>query len=69
MDFVTSGGFLGIVAIILSIFLITLMRRISVFFMLVATVGVVLLSIIVIVTIAAIGGAERFALDHSNPFI
>jgi hypothetical protein len=69
MDFITSGGFLGIMAIIVSIFLITLMRRISVFFTLVATVGVVLLSIIIIVTIAAISGADRFALDHSNPFI
>jgi hypothetical protein len=45
------------------------MRRISVFFTLVATVGVVLLSIIIIVTIAAISGADRFALDHSKPFI
>jgi hypothetical protein len=69
MDFITSGGFLGIMAIIVSIFLITLMRRISVFFTLVATVGVVLLSIIIIVTIAAISGADRFALDHSKPFI
>ena len=69
MDFMTSGAFLGIVAIIVSIFLITLLRRISVFLMLVTTVGVVLLSIIVIVTIAAISGADRFALDHSKPFI
>lgn len=67
MDFITSGGFLGIVAIIVSIFLITLLRRISVFLMLVTTVGIVLLSIIVIVTFAAIGGADRFALDFSNP--
>jgi hypothetical protein len=69
MDFITSGAFLGISAIILAIFLITLMRRLSVFFLLVFTVGTVILAGIVIVTLVALSGADRFALDHSNPFI
>ena len=67
MDFITSGAFLGVSAIILAIFLITLMRRISVFFLLVATVGTVILAGIVIVTFVALSGADRFALDYSNP--
>jgi hypothetical protein len=69
MDFITSGAFLGIVAIIVAIFLITLMRRVSIFFLLVATVGTVILAGLVIITILAISGADRFALDHSNPLI
>jgi len=67
MDFITSGAFLGVAAIIVSIFLITLLRRISVFLTLVATVGVVLLAIIVIVTLSSVAGVDRFALDFSNP--
>jgi hypothetical protein len=69
MDFITSGAFLGIVAIVVAIFLITLMRRLSVFFLLVATVGTVILAGIVILTLVSISGADRFALDHSNPLI
>jgi hypothetical protein len=69
MDFITSGAFLGIVAIIVSIFLITLMRRVSVFFLLVATVGTVILAGILIVTFLSLAGVDRFALDHSNPLI
>lgn len=67
MDFVTSGAFLGISAIILSIFVITTMRKLSVFFMLASTVGFVLLAAVVVVTVLSLAGVDRFEIDFAHP--
>jgi len=67
MDFVTSGAFLGICAIILSIIVISTMRKLSVFFMLASTVGFVLFATVVVVTILALAGVDRFEIDFSHP--
>jgi hypothetical protein len=67
MDFVTSGAFLGICAIIVSIIVITTMRKLSVFFTLVSTVGIVLLAAVVVVTVMAIAGVDRFEVNFTHP--
>jgi endonuclease/exonuclease/phosphatase (EEP) superfamily protein YafD len=67
MDFVTSGGFLGISAIILSVFVISTMRKLTVFFTLASTVGFVLLATIIAVTIMALAGVDRFEVSFAHP--
>jgi hypothetical protein len=67
MDFVTSGAFLGICAIIVSIIVITTMRKLSVFFMLATTVGFVLFATVVVVTVLALAGVDRFQIDFAHP--
>lgn len=67
MDFVTSGAFLGISALILSVFVVATMRKLSVFFTLAATMGFVLLGAIVVITILAIAGVDRFEVPFTHP--
>lgn len=67
MDFVTSGGFLGISAIVLCIFLITTMRKLTVFFTLVSTVGFVMVAAVVVVTVMAMAGVDRFEVPFTHP--
>jgi len=67
MDFVTSGAFLGISALILSVFVVATMRKLSVFFTLAATMGFVLLGAIVVITILALSGVDRFEVPFTHP--
>lgn len=67
MDFVTSGGFLGVSALILSIFVISTMRKLSVFFTLASTVGFVLLGVVVVVTVMKVTGVDRFEINFTHP--
>jgi hypothetical protein len=67
MDFVTSGAFLGVSALILSIFVISTMRKLTVFFTLASTVGFVLLAAVVAVTIMAMTGMDRFEVPFTHP--
>ncbi|MGH2549022.1 MAG: hypothetical protein ACRDHN_06510 [Thermomicrobiales bacterium] len=67
MDFVTSSGFLGISALILSVFVISTMRKLTVFFTLVSTVGFVLLGAVVVITILSLAGVDRFEVSFAHP--
>jgi hypothetical protein len=67
MDFVRSGEFLGISALILSLFVVATMRKLSVFFTLAATMGFVLLGALVVVTILALSGVDRFEVPFTHP--
>ncbi len=67
MDFVRSGEFLGISALILSLFLVATMRKLSVFFTLAATMGFVLLGAVVVITILALAGVDRFEVPFTHP--
>ena len=67
MDFVTSGAFLGISALILSVFVVATMRKLSVFFTLAATMGFVLLGAIVVITVLALSGVDRFEVPFTHP--
>lgn len=66
MDFVTSGAFLGISAIILTLIVITTMRKLSVFFMLASTIGFVLVAAVLVVTVLSLAGVDRFEINFSH---